>query len=60
VLVNTSFNVRGEPIVCTPEDAFRCFLGTDLDLLVVGEAILLKTEQPEYLKASYIANYELD
>ena len=41
VLVNTSFNVRGEPIVCTPEDAFRCFMGTDLDLLVVGRAMFV-------------------
>jgi len=45
VLVNTSFNVRGEPIVCTPEDAFRCFLGTELDLLVCGNAILTKERQ---------------
>ena len=40
VLVNTSFNVRGEPIVCTPEDAFRCFMGNELDLLVVGNCVL--------------------
>ena len=45
VLVNTSFNVRGEPIVCTPEDAFGCFLGTELDLLVVGDCLLLRGEQ---------------
>ncbi len=45
VLVNTSFNVRGEPIVCTPEDAFRCFLGTELDLLVCGNAMLAKEKQ---------------
>jgi len=45
VLVNTSFNVRGEPIVCTPEDAFRCFLGTELDLLVCGNAMLSKDRQ---------------
>ena len=42
VLVNTSFNVRGEPIVCTPEDAFRCFMGSELDLLVVGNCVLKK------------------
>ncbi len=42
VLVNTSFNVRGEPIVCTPEDAFRCFMGNELDLLVVGNCVLAK------------------
>ena len=41
-LVNTSFNVRGEPIVCTPDDAFRCFMGTELDLLVVGNCVLIK------------------
>lgn len=45
VLINTSFNVRGEPIVCTPEDAFRCFMRTEMDVLVVGDMLLLKTEQ---------------
>jgi carbamoyltransferase len=45
VLVNTSFNVRGEPIVCTPEDAFRCFMGTDLDILVVGNLVAIKGMQ---------------
>src|SRR5260370_10476064 len=45
VLVNTSFNVRGEPIVCTPEDAFRCFMGNELDGLVVGHCLLHKSEQ---------------
>ena len=45
VLINTSFNVRSEPIVCTPEDAFRCFMGTELDLLVVGNSILRKEDQ---------------
>jgi len=50
VLVNTSFNVRGEPIVCTPEDAFRCFLGTDLDVLVCGNAFLEKERQTERCK----------
>ena len=44
VLVNTSFNVRGEPIVCTPEDAYRCFLGTEMDVLVLEDVILLKTD----------------
>ena len=44
VLVNTSFNVRGEPIVCTPEDAFRCFMGTEIDVLVVGNCMLQKEE----------------
>lgn len=45
VLINTSFNVRGEPIVCTPDDAFRCFMRTEMDVLVVGDMIMLKTEQ---------------
>lgn len=49
ILVNTSFNVRGEPIVHTPEDAWNCFMATHLDLLVLGNAVLLKTEQPSHL-----------
>jgi len=53
VLVNTSFNVRGEPIVCTPEDAFRCFMGTDLDLLTVGRAVLRKDQQDPSLQQNY-------
>jgi carbamoyltransferase len=53
VLVNTSFNVRGEPIVCTPEDAFRCFMGNELDLLVVGNCVLRKSEQDPALKNDY-------
>lgn len=60
VLVNTSFNVRGEPIVCSPEDAFRCFMGTELDVLVVGNAILEKTAQSRALAADYKFEYELD
>ena len=44
VLVNTSFNVRGEPIVCTPEDAYRCFVATEMDALVLGDFIILKTQ----------------
>jgi carbamoyltransferase len=46
VVVNTSFNVRGEPIVCTPEDAFRCFMRTEMDVLIIENLILLKEEQP--------------
>ncbi len=46
MLVNTSFNVRGEPIVCTPEDAYRCFMATDLDLLVLEDHLLVKSAQP--------------
>jgi carbamoyltransferase len=53
VLVNTSFNVRGEPIVCTPGDAFRCFMGTDLDLLVVGRAVLRKQQQDPARRHDY-------
>jgi carbamoyltransferase len=48
VIVNTSFNVRGEPIVCTPEDAYRCFMRTEMDALVVGNCLLLKEEQPAW------------
>jgi len=46
VLVNTSFNVRGEPIVCTPRDAWRCFMRTEMDALVMGNLVLLKPDQP--------------
>ena len=60
VLVNTSFNVRGEPIVCTPTDAFRCFMGTELDVLVVGNAFLEKPLQPHALAEDYKLSYELD
>ena len=60
VLVNTSFNVRGEPIVCSPEDAYRCFMGTQLDMLVVGNAVLRKEDQPNALAASYETQYALD
>jgi carbamoyltransferase len=60
VLVNTSFNVRGEPIVCTPQDAFRCFMGNDLDRLVVGNCVLHKAEQDQNLKRDYSAAFELD
>lgn len=60
VLVNTSFNVRGEPIVCTPGDAFRCFMGNDLDLLVVGNCVMHKDEQDASLKKDYSEAFELD
>ena len=60
VVVNTSFNVRGEPIVATPEDAFRCFMGTELDLLVVGNSILRKEEQDQRLAEDYKEKYEKD
>jgi carbamoyltransferase len=60
VLVNTSFNVRGEPIVCTPEDAFRCFMGSGIDLLVVGNCVLEKWDQRAELKNSYAASIDPD
>lgn len=60
VLINTSFNIRGEPIVCTPEDAFRCFMGTDLDALVIGNCFLRKSEQNQFLKKQYQNQFALD
>lgn len=60
VVVNTSFNVRGEPIVCTPEDAFRCFMGTEIECLVVGRCFLVKEEQDPALKLDYKNAFELD
>jgi carbamoyltransferase len=60
VLVNTSFNVRGEPIVNTPEDAFRCFMGSEIDMLVAGNCILRKGEQNPALKLDYRDAFELD
>ena len=60
VLVNTSFNVRGEPIVCTPEDAFRCFMGSEIEALVVGNCILRKDEQTPALRLSYKDAFEPD
>ena len=60
VLVNTSFNVRGEPIVNTPKDAFNCFMGTNLDSLVIGNCLLLKNEQDKKLLINYKDKYELD
>jgi len=60
VIVNTSFNVRGEPIVCTPADAFRCFMGTQLDALVVGNFFLIKKDQKIELIESYKGKYALD
>jgi carbamoyltransferase len=60
LVVNTSFNVRGEPIVCTPTDAFKCFMETELDILVIGNYLLKKEEQDETLKENYKEFYELD
>jgi carbamoyltransferase len=63
VIVNTSFNIRGEPIVCTPEEAFRCFLATEMECLVLENYVLLKDHQPEHCLLDpeiYKANYALD
>ncbi|BAH77928.1 carbamoyltransferase family protein [Solidesulfovibrio magneticus] len=61
VVVNTSFNVRGEPIVCTPEDAYRCFMRTEMDYLVVGDCLFGKDDQPEYAESGdWRGEYELD
>jgi carbamoyltransferase len=60
VVVNTSFNVRGEPIVCTPEDAFHCFMGTEIEALAVGNCLLRKEEQNPALKRNYESAFELD
>ncbi len=63
VVINTSFNIRGEPIVCTPEDAWHCFLGTHMDVLVIGDYVLFKEEQPEALRmadGAYLDQFELD
>ena len=60
ILVNTSFNVRSEPIVCTPEDAFRCFMGTEIDLLVVGNCAMRKQDQDKSLARDYRDQFEPD
>jgi carbamoyltransferase len=60
ILVNTSFNVRGEPIVCTPADAFRCFMGTEIELLAIGKCVLRKDAQDPALKLDYKNAFELD
>ena len=61
VMVNTSFNVRGEPPVCTPDDAYKCFMRTEMDYLVVGNYLLSKTEQPEWKeKDDWRKEFKLD
>ena len=61
VLVNTSFNVRGEPIVCTPEDSFRCFMRTGIDILVIENYVLLKESQSKYQDdENWREKFELD
>ena len=62
IIINTSFNVRGEPIVCTPEDAYRCFMRTEMDYLVLGNQILAKEEQPamELAQEAWQEEFPLD
>ncbi len=63
VIINTSFNVRGEPIVCSPQDAYNCFMATDMDVLVIENCFLLKSEQPAAdvdAKRRYVDSFELD
>ena len=61
MIINTSFNVRGEPIVGTPEDAYRCFMRTEMDYLVLGSFLLSKKDQPEWKdKADWRNDYKLD
>ena len=60
ILINTSFNIRGEPIVCTPKDAFKCFMGTNLDALVINGYVLEKNKQNKVLKLDYKKEFKLD
>jgi len=63
VMINTSFNVRGEPIVCTPADAYRCFMATNIDALAIDDFLLLKAEQPEGARPNlgeYLGRYRND
>jgi carbamoyltransferase len=63
VIINTSFNVRSEPIVCSPEDAYRCFMATNMDALVIDDFLLLKREQPrtrQHETDRYLAQFQLD
>ncbi|MBA7628665.1 hypothetical protein ES703_36160 [subsurface metagenome] len=63
VIINTSFNIRGEPIVCSPEHAYRCFMATNMDVLVLENFVLFKKDQPQAKKHEiddYIAQFHLD
>jgi carbamoyltransferase len=61
LVVNTSFNVRGEPIVCTPHDAYRCFMSTEMDYLVIGDFVYCKTEQPDWRnKEKWMVKFKMD
>ena len=60
MLINTSFNVRGEPLVCSPSDAFKCFMGTGIDILVIENFILYKDKQEKALLNNYSNKFSLD
>ncbi len=61
VLVNTSFNVRGEPVVCTPYDAYRCFMSTEMDVLVIGDCVYYKEQQPDWQnKEKWMVEFKMD
>ena len=63
VIINTSFNIRGEPIVCTPQDAYRCFMASEMDVLVLEDCLLRRAEQPQQSAAErqqYIESFQLD
>ena len=60
IVINTSFNVRGEPIVCNPTDAFKCFMGTELDVLAIGNYLLIKEKQNKEIYRNYKDQYNLD
>ena len=64
VMINTSFNVRSEPIVCTPQDAYRCFMMTEMDVLVLGRHVLLKAPQEQQMsevdRTAHLAQFQLD
>ena len=59
ILINTSFNIRGEPIVCSPKDAFKCFIGTDIDVLIIENFLLLKNKQT-VKRIDYRSEFKLD
>ena len=60
LLINTSFNVRGEPVVCTPQNAIECFMSTNLDVLVIENFLILKNKQEDKLKNIYVREFESD
>ena len=60
MVINTSFNIRNEPLVCSPDDALNCFMGTDMDALIIGDFLLLKKDQAKNLLIDYRDNFEKD